>query len=812
MQRCFRQFSFFLILFLMLLCLVYSSGYSEGSFEVKRVGNIHPYEENAFRISSSESGEITICIHDGICIYRTLKERVTAGETTIKWDGCGFNKEKLYEKTYTITAEIVTDSGQRHSVSFQSPVEYAGQYLQYALPSSRILCLDSLQSWFLEYRTVTNGTVELTLTDNSKSEPGYIYRFTASGGKILRKDFASLAGKKGVPEPGDYTVSVYETSKPEEKKIFPLTILEHTPESLNVSVTGEIMPERTMSDQEIWEMMLRPSVVVDIDFFKHQDIYAEPDYASGSLGTVHGQTQGLKVISIEGSWALVGAWNHEEGEYVEGWVPLQNLKVETTQTEYGILIDKSAQTLTIYHDGKAIDTLLVSTGRAEKNSLYQETSAGSFLTGYHRVNFSTNGKKYDYVIQYDGGNLLHQTPYDWGQQKKDFTLGRGYLGTKASHACIRIQPEPGEGGLNAYWIFTHIPYHTRVIILDDADERRAIADKLKRKDSSPDYSVIHTVKTEEVPSEQTVRMTFGGMFIPGGTRTFNSRRDSFIAVINKEGYDSPMSGLKQYLSGDDLTCVNLGCFLETDNNPDEWKELEYAPKGMGQLFSASSIELVQITDDKLYNSGDEKIRSTISEINLFSHAVDRNHPYTVVVKGHLFGFAGCSESEYLKDPCIIDNRIHELRDRKCERIVFLISCKDDRSQNHSIVQEAMAHRCVRAGADLVVGNQQGYVQGIEYIDSVPVIYSTGSMLNGNNSGISKSVQGILVQAEFDFRQEEISVHIIPILPCSDNSKSKNDYHPSDRLSQSAFEKTILSIWNDSTLPAVDRVSFHICDS
>ena len=208
--------------------------------------------------------------------------------------------------------------------------------------------------------------------------------------------------------------------------------------------------------------------------------------------------------------------------------------MEYPQGEYGILIDKKEQTLTVFRNGEPIDTLLVSTGRAEKNSLYQETSAGCFLTGYHRVNFSTNGKKYDYVIQYDGGNLLHQTPYDWGQNKKDFTLGRAYLGTKASHACIRIQPEPGEGGLNAYWIYTHIPYHTRVIILDDPDERRAAADKLKRKNGNPDFSRIQTEITDQHTAEDSVTITFGGSFTPGGTGSINVRKDSFSSFASKE--------------------------------------------------------------------------------------------------------------------------------------------------------------------------------------------------------------------------------------------------------------------------------------
>ena len=64
--------------------------------------------------------------------------------------------------------------------------------------------------------------------------------------------------------------------------------------------------------------------------------------------------------------------------------------------------------------------------------------------------------------------MIHQIPYRWGNGKKDFSPGAADLGQKASHGCIRVQAEPtAKEGLNAYWLWTHIPFQTRVIILDD---------------------------------------------------------------------------------------------------------------------------------------------------------------------------------------------------------------------------------------------------------------------------------------------------------------------------------------------------------
>ena len=781
------------------------------SFNVRRIGNIHPYADNAFRISTSESGFLEIRIHDSICTYRTLSQEIPEGETVIHWDGCGYNREKLYEKTYTITAELTTASGDVRSISFDSPVEYPSQCLQYALPSSDYLYLDHPETWFIEYRTVAKGTLIAEITSSADPAVNYSYTADAAGGRIARKTFPELVRKKALPESGEYILSVYEQSRPDERYESVLHIIDTQPASDPIAVTGEIMPDRSMSDEEIWKLMMKPSVVIDIDSFKHQDVYSAPDPKSASLGTLHGQSQGLKVIRIEDEWALIGAWNHEDASYVEGWVPVSKLKTEAPRGEYGLLIDKQKQTLTVYHNGKAVDTLLVSTGRAEKNSLSQETSAGCFLTGYHRVNFSMNGKKYDYVIQYDGGNLLHQTPYDWGQQKKDFTLGRGYLGAKASHACIRIQPEPGAGGLNAYWLFTHIPYHTRVIILDDPWEHESMAVKLKRNEKDhADLSILHLADKRSAARDSEVVLTFGGCVIPGGSRSFNKRNESFSSFIQLNGYSLPFSGIEDILAEDDLTCVNLCCVIQKDAQkfPAE-KGTVFAVYGTEHIFAGASVELIQMNSDRIMSAGRAFCDDTAEILQPFAGTLQSGETRIFTLKGHRFGFAGCTESEYLRNPDIIDQRISEIKTSGCEKVIMLLSWSEGHENDHSIVQEAMAHRSVRAGADLVVGNSPGTVQGIDFVEGVPVIYNTGDLLNGSISSKPAGQQGILVRTVFSFKknQDSVSVTVIPVMPYGRSGVRKNEYIPSAGLSDDQLEKAVNYVWKDSTDAALDRILF-----
>jgi len=447
-----------------------ASGEEEG-FRVERIGQMRGFGQNAFLVHAPEDGVFSVTVRDQICTYRVIQAAVQKGENEIRWDGCGENGAPLAEKYYIFDFLLETGDGKTASYTFESSIVENLQHLQFVLPSGERASLAEPEGWFVELKAIHEGTVALELTPEGGEDALFSGFCTVHPGRIEHFTLGKFFGKKS-PEPGRYTARIYEISREDETTEFSLEIIAAAEDRPEVSVTGGIMPERDSEDSEIWAAMMQPSVVVDIGYTDHQKILAEPDEQAESLGTLHGQTQGLEVIEISGDWAKIGAWNHEEGEYREGWVPLERLKVVEPNREYGLLIDKQDQTMTVFYNGKRMERLLVSTGKMDKGHYDRETSAGCFLTGLHRVDFSTQGSKYDYVIQYDGGNLLHQIPYS-SDGRRDFTRGKTVLGQKASHACIRIQDEPGEENcINAYWIWTHIPYHTRVIILDDPEERR----------------------------------------------------------------------------------------------------------------------------------------------------------------------------------------------------------------------------------------------------------------------------------------------------------------------------------------------------
>lgn len=772
------------ILFLCILFLLYLSRASgeSGDFYIKTPKGFSGYAENFFEVYVPESGKLVLEIRDERNTYRVLSYSVREGENLLPWDGLGWNEERLNKKTYTVYGFLTGASGAKGQTQVNMYLETSSQALLYALPSSPTLYTDHPEDWFLEFRMIMNDDLIIEVfPEKGSEEPLMILKRNFIGGRVSTCTWENLS-RGAETAPGSYHLCAFAAGNPRYRREFDLTVIQGSRPETAIGITGSIMPEETDTDEEIWDKMMLPSVVVDINPTSHQNVYAEKNEKSASLGTLHGQTQSLEVLEISGEWALIHAWNHESASPVTGWVPVSVLKYEDPAREYALLLNKKEQTLTLFKNGKRVDTILVSTGRAEKNELYQETAAGSFLTDLHRADFSTNGLKYDFVIRYDGGNLLHQIPYAWGEGKKDYLAGSVYLGAKASHACVRIQAEPGENGINAYWLWTHLPYHTRVIILDDPEEREGFAKILEGKTQELDnrlngWSVMP--EAEEDP-EDSIVLTFGGDAVLGGRETYYGREDAFPYYIEKNGMEYPFSALAQIFGRDDLTSVNLECVLKNDAAGED-KTKNWRFRGLtsyADILKAGSVELVNLANNHTIDYGDAGRTSTLSALKDKAAFCGNGQNTVINIRGHAFGFGGCRETTYLKDPELIDRDIREMREKGAEYIIYQCHWGKEYSGNHNALQEAMARRCKRAGADLVIGHHPHVVQGIDIIGDMPVVYSLGNLVFGGTVNL-KTWDGLLVQAVFYPKEEKRStaLRLIPILTSSSSADRINDYRP-----------------------------------
>ena len=363
--------------------------------------------------------------------------------------------------------------GQEYSASAKFSVQGFNPALALALPSSGSLYLDGKERWFVECWVPAECIVAMEVRDAGQNVV-YSKSVTMKDADrdIIRWDGTGNSRKKVAP--GEYTVRLYAKRNPDFAHTWPLSVRETTPESPAVSVTGPVLPERGMSDAEIWAVMMKPSVVInDTGSSRRFNLKESPSARSASAGVVCCATQGLEILSLEDGWARVRAYNYNNAEEITGYYPAQDLTVVIPSPRYGVLVDKRSQTLTVYENGSPVGTVPVSTGLPSPAHPERETPAGAFLTDVHfSPNFAQEGRRYDYPLRFQGGNIIHSTGFEriahTAYSVKDYSRNLPLLGEKASHGCVRVSPfASADCPVNMYWLWTHLPYHTRVIILDD---------------------------------------------------------------------------------------------------------------------------------------------------------------------------------------------------------------------------------------------------------------------------------------------------------------------------------------------------------
>ena len=453
---------------LCLLFLLPSFTCAEGALSVSLPETVKGYTANEIRIVSPAAGEAELRLYDVMDnLWLTRREMLAAGENVLSWDGLGENSERLFAGPYKFVVTLHTDGG-KSTAAAKFDISGTVPALVYALPSSDTLYLDSGR-WFTEVFVSAQCFVVMEVRDGEGNTVFTKEQEIVSPDGESVKWNGRLSGKKKIA-PGDYTVFFRSKPNPAYESSFPLRVEESAPPAPEVGVTGPVLPERGMSDAEIWEIMRQPSVVINENgSAKRIDLYPGPRVSNRPVGTLCCATQGLEVLGIEGAWAHVAAWSHTDGQPVEGYIQKKRLAVVSPNGHYGVLVDKRDQTLTVFEDGKRVGTVPVSTGKVMGHETYRETPAGAFLTDVRfGSSFAQDGFRYEYPIRYDGGNIIHGVGFTREGRGRDYSANLPLLGQKASHGCVRVGSFIGEDSpVNMYWLWLRLPYHTRVIILDD---------------------------------------------------------------------------------------------------------------------------------------------------------------------------------------------------------------------------------------------------------------------------------------------------------------------------------------------------------
>ena len=453
-----------LLALLLLLPAVLASG---EALDVAVPEYVRPYAPAEITVTCPDEGELTLRVSDDYVSYVIATAQAQAGENCIAWDGLGDNAEALQRGAYTLTVTLQTE---RDTYVSETPltVKLAAAALQYLIPSGDTVYAGQ-DGFLVNYLITASGTMNVQLT--AEDAPQTILRtWNIQQTDMLPHIFRwnGQVNNQSVPE-GRYVLTFSVKGSAQEPYEVHVAVSHEKAPSAPLTVTDRALylPENLDSDADVWAAMMYPVTVVDVGRLQHQKVFAQPNSKSEVLGTVHGQSQAVEVVETGARYTLVRAWRHEDGAYVEGYVPTKKLKMVLPGTRYGVVIDKTAQTLTVYEAGKPVGRARVSTGLKAPDREFRETRAGAFLTTDRLVSFDSGGYRCDYPIRIDGGNLLHQVGYqERADGMADFSDQASRLGQRASEGCVRVDwRTDDEYTINAYWLWTHLPWRTKVLVL-----------------------------------------------------------------------------------------------------------------------------------------------------------------------------------------------------------------------------------------------------------------------------------------------------------------------------------------------------------
>ena len=298
-----------------------------------------------------------------------------------------------------------------------------------------------------------------------------------------------------------------------------------------------------------------------------------------------------------------------------------------------------------------------------------------------------------------------------------------------------------------------------------AEESRTGESQAEDRDSSPALNDDH--------EKSTAKLLFAG--------------DIYLSSHVLSAHDSA-GGISGILSPDlislideaDIFMANLEFPFSSRGTPEEDKSFTFrvAPDRAG-LLNEIGVDIVSLANNHTLDFGTEALMDTISTLDGIGVAhtgagADSASANEAVIKeigGKRFAFLGASRvlpyadwtagksspginSIYDPYKSRIFDRLSELSKTTDYQIVYVHWGTEEKDTPDDYMRN-LAKELVSAGADLVIGSHPHVLQGIEYIDGVPIVYSLGNFLFGS---VIESTMLLSIDWDLESGVPELSVH------------------------------------------------------
>ncbi len=280
----------------------------------------------------------------------------------------------------------------------------------------------------------------------------------------------------------------------------------------------------------------------------------------------------------------------------------------------------------------------------------------------------------------------------------------------------------------------------------------------------------------------TVKLTFAGDCTLGADPRWYDSEESFITVIEREGFAYPFSQVKHLFEADDLTLVNLEGVLKDDGRnmrpgvPFNFR----GPTAYTEILRLGSIEAVNLSNNHITDYKESGIRSTkaaLSEAGIgYCMATEA---YTFEKDDVRIAFFGLKFRDYNANREWFKQTIPELKANGTDFVVIQMHEGEEYSPQHAGAVQEMAHRLIDLGADLIVAHHPHVLQGIEIYQNRTILYSLGNFAFGGNPRLDPlSLPTMIVQVTLEFDKAGYLSQQLTIVPAhSSGTDAFNDFRP-----------------------------------
>ena len=287
-----------------------------------------------------------------------------------------------------------------------------------------------------------------------------------------------------------------------------------------------------------------------------------------------------------------------------------------------------------------------------------------------------------------------------------------------------------------------------------------------------------TEETVEVPATENTEvflLTFAGNCTFGGD-PFDTSSASFVNVVGDD-YGYPFRNMEAYFQNDEFTFLTLEGVLADSGNAAQSGSVFRGPSAYAKILSTGSVDMVSLANDHTDDFGEEGYNSTKTALEGESIAYVEQNKYNVFTTKNGLKLGIYAVNSKL-DRWNMQQAINQMNREGADLIIVTFHWAEEASYAPNMTQINAAHTAIDNGADIVIGTNPQYLQGIEYYKHGLICYSLGNFSYGGAKW-PKDMDSVIIQQEV-IRDPSGNVSLGDgiFIPCSMTSaESGNNFQP-----------------------------------